>query len=307
VSEQLPAFDDEWVAAARHREASVAELEGLRRAERRQERRARSRMLFRRTVGTIVLLGCLAGFAWYLVTANLGSDDARGQFVDHVANVPFDPRIEDRPTPASGSGRRILPAVTADDPTASHAFIATRDDGTPVTYDPCRPVRFAVNPQNAPPEYLRIINEVLAAGSAATGLQLTLVDDTTEAPSMDRPIFQPDRYGDEWAPILIAWTDETTIPELAGVVGGLGGSSWSSDGPNSGWFVSGTLYIDVDVGPDPERNKIVMIHELGHVLGLSHVDDATQVMNPSSVVAELGAGDRAGFASVGAGDCAGML
>jgi Matrixin len=307
VSEQLPAFDDEWVAAARHREASVAELDELRSAERRQDHRARRRISFRRTIGLLVLLGCLAGFAWYVVIANSRSDDTGGQFVDHVGNAQFATISDARPTPTAGTEERLLPAVTADDPTATHAFIATRDDGTPVTYDPCRPVQFAVNPVNAPPEYLRIIDEVLTTASAATGLQLLLVDDTTEVPSMTRPLFQPDRYGDQWAPILIAWTDETAIPELAGRAGGLGGSSWSSDGPGSGWFVSGMLYIDIDVGPDPERNRIVMIHELGHVLGLSHVDDPTQVMNPSSVVAELGAGDRAGFARVGAGDCAGEL
>jgi hypothetical protein len=160
---------------------------------------------------------------------------------------------------------------------------------------------------NAPPEYLRIIDEVLTTATAASGLQLELVDDTTEAPMIDRPMYQPDRYGDEWAPILIAWTDEATVPELAGRVGGLGRSAWFSDGPGSGWFISGKLYIDTDVGPDRERNRIVMIHELGHVLGLDHVDDPTQVMNPSSVVSKLAAGDRAGFATLGADDCAGEM
>jgi hypothetical protein len=307
LSEQLPAFDDEWVAAARHREASVEELEQLRRTERRQERSARRRLVVRRMIGAAVALGCLAGFAWYVVTANSRRDSTQTQFADRVGSVQFDGVAEGVPTPRSGNGERLLPAVTADEPSATHAFIATRGDGTPVTYDPCRPVRFVVNPVNAPPEYLRIIDEVFAIASAASGLRLELLDDTTEAPSINRPIFQPERYGDQWAPVLIAWTDETAIPELAGSVGGLGGSAWSSDGPGCGWFVSGTLYIDIDVGQDPERNRIVMIHELGHVLGLSHVDDPTQVMNPSSVVSELGAGDRAGFARVGASDCAGEL
>jgi hypothetical protein len=307
LSEQLPAFDDEWVAAARRREAIVEELEHLRRAERQQERRARRRVVVRRTIGAAVALGCLAGFALYVVTANSRRDSAQAQFADRVGSVQFDVLAEGGPTPTSGNGERLLPPVTADDPSATHAFIATRGDGSPVTYDPCRPVRFVVNPTNAPPEYLRIIDEVFTTASTASGLQLELVDDTTETARTNRPIFQPERYGDQWAPVLIAWTDETTIPELAGSVGGLGGSAWSSDGPGSGWFVSGTLYIDIDVGSDPERNRIVMIHELGHVLGLSHVEDPTQVMNPSSVLSELGAGDLAGFASVGAGDCAGEL
>ena len=37
-------------------------------------------------------------------------------------------------------------------------------------------------------------------------------------------MFQPDRYGDQWAPVLIAWTDESVITDLAGDVAGVGGA-----------------------------------------------------------------------------------
>ena len=50
-----------------------------------------------------------------------------------------------------------------------------------------------------------------------------------------------------------------------------------------------------------------MLHEIGHVLGLDHVDDPTQIMNPTAGVTELGDGDRAGLAAVGASDCAESL
>jgi hypothetical protein len=188
-----------------------------------------------------------------------------------------------------------------------YAFVATRGDGTPITYDPCRPVRFVVNPNSAPPNYLRIIQTALATAGAASGLQLELVSETSERPSTERPLYQPDRYGDEWAPVLIAWTDETVIADLAGDVGGVGGSAWISDGTNPEWYVSGSIHVDTALGTDEEPNQVVLLHELGHVLGLDHVADAHQLMYPSTVVSQLGEGDRAGLAKVGAGDCAGQI
>jgi len=302
LTDEFPSFDDDWVAAAQHREASVAELDAMLRAERRRQRRDRRRRRIRSAVGITVVLGIVAGFAWYVVAAN----QRRNSFaVDVGGGVRLGGVLDARPTPQPGS-HRLLPAVTAANPTASHAFLSTRDDGTPVRYDPCRPVRFVVNPENAPSDYLAIIDDVLGAASAASGLQLELVDTTTEPPTVDRAPYRPDLYGsDDWAPILIAWTDETVIPELAGAVGGIGGSTWiSSDDSDDGWYVSGTLYVDREGGDDPERNTVVMIHEIGHVLGLGHVDDDSQAMYGASTVSAYGDGDLAGLAAVGAGDCA---
>ena len=46
------------------------------------------------------------------------------------------------------------------------------------------------------------------------------------------------------------------------------------------------------------------MHELAHVVGLDHVDDDTELMNPmTSKTITFGPGDRAGLAVVGAVDC----
>ena len=50
--------------------------------------------------------------------------------------------------------------------------------------------------------------------------------------------------------------------------------------------------------------RAVVMHELGHVLGLDHVDDRDQLMYDENVgQTELGPGDRAGLAALGAGRC----
>ena len=110
-------------------------------------------------------------------------------------------------------------------------------------------------------------------------------------------------YGDRWAPLLIAWTTPKQAPQLKGQVIGTGGSTHFSfgDGPKS--FVTGSLELDApQIAEDLDRSEgaayatAVILHELGHVMGLEHVDDPTQLMYP-----EIGAPD-----GLAAGDLNGL-
>lgn len=304
MSEDLPVFDDDWVANARHHEHSVDELERAKMAERRILRR---RKLRRYVVGAVAVAGlAVVGVIAATVPQPAGTSwvfdehhDAAGVWASEVAGGV--------PTPTRGETARLLPEVSASGSDPSFAFIETQSDGAPVTYDPCRVVEFVVNPEMAPDGYLSMVDEVLAEASAASGLALELVDFTDEPATVDRPPFQPDRYGDRWAPVLVAWTDESVIPDLEGSIAGIGGSAWIRHGAGRAWYVSGILYIDRDLGDDPVANRAVLRHELAHVLGLDHVDDPDQVMHPTSAGQEYGPGDLAGLAQVGAGGCAGSI
>lgn len=180
-----------------------------------------------------------------------------------------------------------------------------------VAYDPCRPIHYVVRPDLAPPGTDQLIQQSVAAVSAATGLQFVYDGPTTEAPSTDRAAYQPDRYGKKWAPILIAWSTPEEAPDLAGRVAGTGGSSSLQVTGEPYVYVTGQVQLDAPAltetlaFPDgPALVRAVIMHELAHVVGLDHVNDPTQLMYAeNSGRLDFGEGDRAGLALLGRGKC----
>ncbi|MGH8894018.1 MAG: peptidase, partial [Actinomycetes bacterium] len=158
--------------------------------------RARSRRTTGRTTGTAPLLIALA----CAVAALSGCSALRAASAAPGARPGVDvPRER-----ATVSATRLGTPALAPAGHGGFTFLATRPDGSAVTFDPCRPVHFVVRPDHEPAGGRDLLLGALADVSAATGLQF--VDDgaTDEAPSEDRALYQPDRYGDRWAPVLVA-------------------------------------------------------------------------------------------------------
>ncbi|MGB3409576.1 MAG: matrixin family metalloprotease [Microthrixaceae bacterium] len=261
-----------------------------------------------------------------------------------------------------------------------HAFIKLQADGsTPVAYDPCRVIHYVTHGQaDAPDSAGRLVSDALRTVSELTGL--VFVDDgpTDEVPSDNRAAYQPDRYGEHWAPVLISWSTATESPRLgvstpegsppgstvdvlgyAGSVsagftpGGtatvhadepkglaLGPVSSAAGRPDSPTepgrsdgasttdtsttdtstadtsgtriYVTGSLVLDREnfAGMLGEfdgyaRARATVLHELGHLVGLNHVDDPGQLMAPmlQGSQTEFAAGDKEGLAALGKGAC----
>jgi hypothetical protein len=197
--------------------------------------------------------------------------------------------------------------------TGNHAFAAMQPDGVgPVAWSPCRPIHYVVRAQGSPANGAELIATSVARISAASGLQF--VDDglTDEAPSADRDAYEPELYGKRWAPVLIAWSTPEETPALAGETVGVGGSAPVTRAGLS-VYVTGSVTLDAPdmegllAGPNGTNNAYgVITHELGHVLGLDHVDDPGELMNPraSAALSTLQPGDLAGLAELGTGACA---
>jgi hypothetical protein len=220
----------------------------------------------------------------------------------------------DRPSPGLETAPKPLgepPAPPAGG--GPHAFAATQVDGvTPVAYDPCRPVHYVLRPDAAPPGAEELVHDAVARISEVTGLRFVFDGPTDEVPAEQRAVFQPDRYGDRWAPVLIAWRTEAEDPRLAGDFVGVGGSAAVSLGDGPRVYVTGTVVLDADqLPPVLDRPggaagvRAVVLHELAHLVGLDHVDDETQLLHPRTrgERTEFGSGDLTGLAALGRGAC----
>lgn len=220
------------------------------------------------------------------------------------------------PPPGVGSSEVPLGAPPAAAASGSYRFHESPDpEQEMVAFDPCRPVHYVVRPDGAPPDGPQLIAEAVAEISAATGLRFVDDGTTDENPDAEREPYQPERYGRQWAPVLVAWSDPAEVPGLAGDVAGLAGPAARQAPGGPFVYVTGQVMLDA---PDLRRAlehpggaagvRGVIQHELGHVVGLDHVDDPHQLMHPSSRgVPGLAAGDRAGLARLGAGQCAPQL
>src|SRR5690606_18892740 len=127
-----------------------------------------------------------------------------------------------------------------------YEFAATQDDGSPVTWDPCRPIHYVVNPTGQPPGAEGLVEEAIARTSAATGLQFVADGTTDETWSTERPAYQPERYGERWAPVLIMWSTPAQVPDLAGVVAGQGGPTAVGFEGEDLVHVSGSVVLDAE-------------------------------------------------------------
>lgn len=204
---------------------------------------------------------------------------------------------------------RVLPEVSAPASRAPYKFAIPGPSG-PIRWDPCAPIRYVISGNEPFVGALKLLNSAIGEVSRDTGLQFVYAGESTEQPSGYRAAYQPSHYGKRWAPVLVAWTDATVLPQLAGRTVGLGGGMSVTIGGQPR-VVTGMVALD---GPDLARTyqsprgavvaRAVMLHELGHLVGLAHVNDKTQVMYPTAEpLAHYSAGDRAGLAILGSGPC----
>jgi hypothetical protein len=186
-------------------------------------------------------------------------------------------------------------------------FLARRLTGEPVRWNPCETIHYVVNLDEAPPDSLGDVQEAIRRVSVATGITFEFDGPTSEQPIQRRPSYQPERYGDRWAPVLIAWVDpdESSIAfaHSGHLAAGVAAPQIPTDGEQI--LVSGWVAINADDPNPPGFDLIgaqgpVVLHELGHVMGLDHVQSYGELMEGSGGgVTDFGPGDLEGLHELG--------
>ncbi len=171
---------------------------------------------------------------------------------------------------------------------SSYDFLQTQGDD-PVTWDHCHAIRYHVNPKGAPAGWEDIVGQAVQDIEDASGFVFMDVGTTSKT----RLIGQ--RYdGNDWEPVLILWSDRYQDQALDGSIVGLGGSA-PIDVNGRLRLVIGKVSLDSSM-TDPFETRMVLEHELGHVLGLDHTKNPSQLMHGSYQGQEgLGKGDIAGL------------
>lgn len=194
-----------------------------------------------------------------------------------------------------------LSSVTTGSPYAFTSVVG----GQPVRWDPCTPIHWRFRVYDAPTGGLAVTRDAVARIARATGTRWVYDGTATTAPTSSWPL---DRAGDP-RPVLIGWTNGQHSDLLRGRPAGVLGVT------RTVWFYSSRLG-----GPAAIRSAVValdrtdrlpmtgaaswhtvLLHELGHVMGLAHAGSSREVMYPtlSRRWTDLQSGDLEGLRRLG--------
>lgn len=249
-----------------------------------------------RPVATSIAFGVLVGGALTLLLLTvLRAGDGP------YATRPSSPAIRSPALEAPVTGDAAAPQ--------DHRVWARAQDGSVLRWDACRPLELVVSRHHLDDERRADVAEAVHRLREASGLELVVVGETEEKPRGDRSLVTMTDRGWTWAPILIGWVrpHETDLPLLM-IDRGVALPIAVRDGGREA-FVTGQIALnaartDLRSGFADRSDAwgSTLLHELGHLIGLDHVDDPRQLMSaaPGAGPVVFGAGDLAGFERIGA-------
>jgi hypothetical protein len=183
--------------------------------------------------------------------------------------------------------------------------LARNTDHSLVRWNPCRTIGYKVNTREASRGALADVKGAIWRLEQATGLKFRYDGSTSEIPDVDGKPSSDD--------VVIAWARPSQTDALYGSAVGTGG--WFETGRYGAggkitWQITGG-YVALDSTQNATfragfghgvRRGTLLMHELGHVVGLQHAHSSSQVMYPTitpSASGIWGAGDLTGLRKEG--------
>ena len=187
-----------------------------------------------------------------------------------------------------------------------YTFLRQRANGSPVRWNPCEPIHYQTNLTGAPQDEFADVEEATRRVTAATGIRFVYDGPTNALPPgiSDAPHVRTPP-GQTSAPLLIAWLDHEEWLDIGGTDRevALALPIPESDGfyYDTGFVaVNGTQHLLPGFGVGPTWGPVIL-HELGHIMGLGHVRGTDELMNPKEnpIVTDFQRGDLEGLEILG--------
>ena len=203
---------------------------------------------FEANSGNLWTVGSAGNTAWPLGLSSGSGPTITGAGTTGSSQVAYSP-----PAPAAPS-----------QPDNNFNFEVTNSSGSPARWNPCESVHYIVVPGGGPAGWQNDVSNDISQAASATGLSFVSDGTASSAPS-------------NYKGIVISWASQLSGSDTVGLTT----YDYYNVSSYTPQIVSATIQLlsSLKGGGGTSGEQPVLLHELGHALGLAHVN-ASEVMNP---------------------------